>query len=196
MSRFIDPYFKAKFSFLFYKTRFLLLYTIFGFSSILIEILVRNQLITLDLNTTFSTVIAVILGIFFAFYANVNYNFKITKSRRNRALIYFIIISIISGLFQLILGKILKFENFSYEATRLIISGLVFIFAYLLHRKYSFKDYKKIGVAIYANSVENLEKIHKKVGYYPDFIHVDLVDSSMRKEVEDVKLYKLETMKA
>ena len=172
------------------------MYTIFGFFSILVEILVRNQLIILDFNTTFSTVIAVILGIFFAFYANVNYNFKITKSRRNRALIYFIIISILSGLFQLTLGKTLKFENFSYETTRLIISGGVFIFAYLLHRKYSFKDYKKIGVAIYANSVENLEKIHKKVGYYPDFIHVDLVDTSMRKEVEDVKLYKLEMMKA
>ena len=59
-----------------------------------------------------------------------------------------------------------------------------------------FSRITKIGVAIYANSVENLEKIHKKVGYYPDFIHVDFVDSSMRKEVEDVKLYKLETMKA
>ena len=58
-----------------------------------------------------------------------------------------------------IIDTFIKFENFSYEATRLIISGLVFIFAYLLHRKYSFKDYKKIGVAIYANSVENLEKI-------------------------------------
>ena len=172
------------------------MYTIFGFFSILIEILVRNQLIILDFNTTFSTVIAVILGIFFAFYANVNYNFKITKSRRNKALIYFITISILSGLFQLTLGKTLKFENFSYETTRLIISGVVFIFAYLLHRKYSFKDYKKIGVAIYANSVENLEKIHKKVGYYPDFIHVDIVDTSIRKEVEDVELYKLEMMKA
>ena len=118
--------------------------------------MVRNQLILLDFNTTFSTVIAFILGIFFAFYANVNYNFKITKSRRNKTLIYFITISILSGLFQLTLGKTLKFENFSYETTRLIISGVVFIFAYLLHRKYSFKDYKKIGVAIYANSVENL----------------------------------------
>ena len=87
--KFIDPYFKAQFSFLFYKTRFLLLYITFGFFSILIEILIRNQLIHLKLDTILSTVIAITFGIIFAFYCNVNYNFKITKSRRNRALIYF-----------------------------------------------------------------------------------------------------------
>jgi len=68
--------------------------------------------------------------------------------------------------------------------------------AYALHRKYSFRDFKKVGVAIYANGVENLEQIYGRISHYPDFIHVDIVDKSMSENAEDVKTYRLETMKA
>jgi len=107
-----------------------------------------------------------------------------------------VVISCFSGIVQWSLKMFLALEYLSYEWGRLIISGSVFILAYALHRKYSFRDIKKVGVAIYANGVEDLEHIHSKIGHYPDFIHVDIVDKSMSENAEDVKTYRLETMKA
>ena len=83
------------------------------------------------------------------------------------------------------------FENFNYEIQRLVISGSLFIIGYILHRKYSFRDYKKVGVAVYANGVENLKKIHDRIGQHCDFIHVDVVDNTMSKEAEEIKAYKI-----
>ena len=62
----------------------------------------------------------------------------------------------------------------------MIISGSCFIIFYFLHKKFSFKDYVKVGVAIYANGVEDINKIYEKIGPYPDFIHVDIVDKHLK----------------
>jgi Pentose-5-phosphate-3-epimerase len=67
---------------------------------------------------------------------------------------------------------------------------------YFLHRKITFRDFKKVGVAIYANGIENLKNIYSKIGHYPDFIHVDIVDESMKSNAEKVETYRLETMRA
>jgi ribulose-phosphate 3-epimerase len=53
-----------------------------------------------------------------------------------------------------------------------------------------------VGVAIYANGVEDLSSIHEQIGQYPDFIHVDIVDSSFTSNPEAVKAYRMETIKA
>ena len=68
--------------------------------------------------------------------------------------------------------------------------------AYTFHKRYSFKDFKKVGVAIYANGVEDLNNIYRDIGHYPDFIHVDIIDKTMKEDAEDVKTYRMETMKA
>ena len=196
MIKFLNPYLEAKLRFIFYKIRFLLLYTIFGVLSIFIEFFIRFQLKEILNNESIVTFLAIFSGITFAFWANVNYNFSIPKSKRNRALKYFIMISILSALIQIFIKIFLGLEKSNYEINRLIISGTVFIFAYGLHRKYSFRDYKKVGVAIYANGYENLEKIYKKIGQFSDFIHVDIIDSSMNSKAKEVKIHKLETMKA
>ena len=78
----------------------------------------------------------------------------------------------------------------------MIISGSCFIIFYFLHKKISFKDYVKVGVAIYANGVEDINKIFQKIGPYPDFIHVDIVDETFKKKVPKIKSYKLEVIKA
>ena len=70
------------------------------------------------------------------------------------------------------------------------------MFAYLLHRKYSFRDFKRVGVAIYANGVENVQDIHKRVGQYPDFIHVDIVDQNFVPDADETKVYRMEVIRA
>lgn len=54
---------------------------------------------------------------------------------------------------------------------------------------------KKIGIAIYANEKEKIEEAYKKVGSYPDFIHVDLVDSSFYPLAGKPDLMKIESIK-
>ena len=71
--------------------------------------------------------------------------------------------------------------NLDYELKRLIVSGTCFIFFYFAHVKFSFKDKVKIGVAVYANGIEDINKIFQKINKYPDFIHVDLVDTTFNK---------------
>lgn len=164
--------------------------------SLIFEFFIRTYLIQINLNSTLSTFFAFSFGMFFAFWANVRFNFKIPRSGRNRALIYFILISCFSGMIQLFFIKLLEFDSLSYEWGRLLISGGVFIVAYSLHRKYSFKDFKKVGVAIYANGVEDLNKIHKSIGHYADFIHIDIVDKTMNENAEEINAYRLETMKS
>jgi len=196
LKSFLNPILEARKKSLIYRFRFLGLYIAFGLLSLLLEFFIRTYLIRLSFDQILSTLLAVSCGILFAFWTNVKFNFKIPRSRRNQALVYFVIISCFSGFVQWSLNKLLAFEYLSYEWGRLIISGSIFILAYALHRKYSFRDFKKVGVAIYANGVEDLKDIKSKIGQYPDFIHVDIVDKSMSDEADDVKTYRLETMQA
>ena len=192
----INPIFEARLKFLVYRFRFLALYLFFGVLSLLLEFLIRNILISNGLDMILSSIFAVFFGILFAFWTNYKFNFKIPPSSIKQALSYFIIISCFSGIIQWSFIKILSLNTFNYEMDRLIISGTLFMIAYFFHRKFSFRDYKKVGVAIYANGIENLQAIYDKISYFPDFIHVDIVDDSMSENAEEVATYRLETMKA
>jgi ribulose-phosphate 3-epimerase len=196
LTSFLNPVFETRIKSIIYRFRFLGLYIIFGLLSLLLEFFIRTYLIRITFDQIPSTLLAVSCGILFAFWANVKFNFRIPRSRRNRALFYFVIISCFSGFIQWSLKKFLAFEYLGYEWGRLIVSGTIFILAYALHRRYSFRDFKKVGVAIYANGVDDLKNIHERIGHYPDFIHVDIVDKTVSDDAVDVKTYSLETMKA
>ena len=84
----------------------------------------------------------------------------------------------------------------TYQKGRILISLLMFMIGYLLHRKFSFKDSKKVGVAIYANGVENIERIYNLIGSYLDFVHVDIVDSTFNQDANTIKTYRLEAIRA
>lgn len=183
------------FNLLIYKYRFFIGYVLIGIFSIIIELLSLNLLKFISNNTFSTTFISVIIGIAIAFWLNVNYNFKISKAKRNRSLIYFFIISLSSYLIQIIfINEIQKI--ITYELSRILISGSFFWIAYLIHRKYSFRDFKKVGVAIYANGVEDINNIFKMVENYPDFIHIDIVDKTMNEDSKEVLSYKTEVIKA
>ena len=175
-----------------YRFRFLGVYIIIGIFSILLELAVRRQLELLGINFYISASISLAIGIVFAFFGNVYFNFRIPSSRRNRAFFYFVLISLFSGLLQWGVSRTVVDLEWSYEQGRLIISGVLFIIAYFLHRRFSFRDFKRVGVAIYANGVENLDSIHEQIGQYPDFIHVDIVDETMKKNADLIDFSKLE----
>jgi len=179
-----------------YRFRFLSLYIVIGVLSLLLELAIRSQLLFLGVHVYPATVLSLMLGILFAFFGNTYFNFRIPPTRRNRALIYFIAISLFSGALQWSVVRVLDEIAFSYEQGRLIISGSLFMVAYLLHRRLTFRDFKRVGVAIYANGVEDLRGIHERIGQYPDFIHVDIVDQSFAPDAAETKAYRMETIHA
>ena len=177
-----------------YKYRFFFGYILIGFLSLLIEVLILNFINNFLNNQILSSFLSVLSGILFSFWINVRYNFKVSKSKRNRSLYLFLIISLSSYLIQVLL--INNFEtHLSYEKLRIITSGSFFWIAYFFHRKFSFKDFKKVGVAIYANGIEDLKLIYDKVQDYPDFIHVDIVDQTFNIKSKQVLTYKTEVIK-
>lgn len=179
-----------------YRFRFLSLYVVIGALSLLLELALRSQLLFIGFHVYLATTLSLILSILFAFFGNTYFNFRIPPARRNRALLYFIVISIFSGILQWSVSQSLKGLELEYDQSRLLISGCLFLVSYLLHRRYSFRDYKQVGVAIYANGVEDLQNIHTKIGQYPDFIHVDIVDASFAAEAKHNKTYRMETIRA
>tara|TARA_Y100000996_G_scaffold383583_1_gene339642 strand:+ start:675 stop:1745 length:1071 start_codon:yes stop_codon:yes gene_type:complete len=179
----------------YFKSRYLIVYILIGIISIVFELQLRSILIKLGINDFKSSVISLPISIITAFLLNIKFNFKIPQKKIGQSFLIFFLISTLSLAIQFILKSKFVLTN-NYDLDRMIISGSCFIIFYFLHKKFSFKDYVKVGVAIYANGVEDINKIYEKIGPYPDFIHVDIVDKTFKKNVPIIKSYKLEIIKA
>ena len=83
-------------------------------------------------------------------------------------------------------------EFLDYNSQRLFFSGLFFLIGYFFHITFTFKKTIRVGVAIYANGYEELQKIKNKIKEYPDFIHVDIVDDTMKENADLIDFSKLE----
>ena len=192
----LNDEFKKKINFFFYSKKNLIIYIIIGFLSLIFELIVRRFIflyISTDPNVLF---LSVFFGIIFAFYFNIKFNFNVPNIYLKRSLFYFTFISLISYLSQYLINKKLVVIDLSFEVSRILISGIFFLIAYFFHIKISFKDSRKVGVAIYANGYENIKKIFNMIGPYPDFIHVDIVDKTMNVNALDTNLSRLELVKA
>lgn len=187
---------QAKLRFQFYRYRFLILYVVFGVLSLCAEILLMRGLQYLGFAFTAASLLGLTVGVLFAFWMNVRFNFKVPVAKRNRSLAYFASISLLSACINFIFKQQLIALGWSYEQSRFVVAGLLFSFGYLLHRHFSFVDRKQVGVAVYANGVEDIRGIREKIGDFPDFIHVDLIDASYGTFDTDVRSYRLETIQA
>jgi pentose-5-phosphate-3-epimerase/putative flippase GtrA len=161
-----------------------------------LEIIIFRGLERVGVHQSLSNFGGLVTGILFAFWFNVRFNFKVPLSKRRRAFLCFISISLISVMINFIFKSQLLQLGWSYEISRLTVSGSLFLIGYFFHKKFSFADYKKVGVAVYANGVEDIKGIHEKIGSYADFIHVDIIDSSYGDIDTDPATYRLETIKA
>lgn len=186
----------SRVSFLGYRYRFLLLYTVYGALSLILEVIVFRGVEALGVPFPVSNFIGVVTGVAFAYWMNVRFNFKIPAAKRNRALVYFVSISAISWGVQFLLRLQIQRLGWSYEVSRFLIAGTLFLVAYWFHRRYSFVEYKQVGVAIYADGVEDIAQIYDRIGDYSDFIHIDIVDRTFRPDAGDVKAYRSEVVRA
>ena len=185
-----------KLDLLFYRYRFILLYIIFGVLSLIIELIIAKFLLYYSVSYFPATIIAFVMGLLTAFFLNVRLNFHITQAKRKKALFYFTVISSMSFCIQLFLRKNIVEFGYSLDLSRFIISGCFFMISYALHRRLSFKEYKKVGVAIYADGVEDIKFIFDKISNISDFIHIDIVDKTYNPSCKDVKAYRAEVVRA
>jgi len=183
------------FYFFIYKKKFLIIYIVIGILSIFCELLLRNFLIVFNLNSLIYNYIPLLIGIAFAFYFNIRFNFSVPKIYLKRSLTYFFIISLSSFFIQKILKNNLSIGFYDYNYQRFFFSGVFFIVGYFFHTVFTFKKLIKVGVAIYANGYERLDEIKEKIGNYPDFIHVDIVDNSMKSDALKIDISKLNEIK-
>ena len=128
----------------FFVNKYFNIFIIIGFLSIILELVTLNFLKFINFNQTFSNLVSLLAGITFAFYLNFFYNFQIHKSKIIKAFLFFFIISFFSWSFQKLLSQYFVIDILSYEFKRLTFSGAFFIIGYLLHRKFSFSEFKKI----------------------------------------------------
>jgi len=186
----------ARAAFFAYRFRFLAIYVVVGLFSLCCEIVVFRGLERVGLAFPYCAVVGVVCGVFFAYWGNIRFNFKVPIKKRRRALAYFAGISFLSWSIQFLLRRKIATWGLNYEEARFLVSGCAFLAAYLLHRRFSFSDYKKVGVAVYASGIEDIKGIHQRIGDCADIIHVDLVDSSFGREDHDVRTYRLEVVRA
>ena len=177
------------------KNKFFFKYCLIGASSILIELIIRNYFLYLNFNKIFILILPLLIGITFAFICNIKFNFNVPRYYYTKSFIYFTLISLSSFSLQHFLSNLFTIQSLNYEFTRFLMSGLVFIVAYNFHIKFSFRRNKKVGVAIYLDENENIDEIFSKVGFYPDYIHVDMVDKSMNENVKEPDFRKLHDIK-
>jgi pentose-5-phosphate-3-epimerase/putative flippase GtrA len=189
--------FKKNIFLFFFKNYHIILYVIFGVMAITIELIFRRILININLNEEVAVWAGLGVGIFVAFFLNVKYNFSIPKRKIIFALTIFCVISLCSLLVQrMLIEEYIDQLKYSYELSRLIISGSTFIIAYAFHKRFSFRDSRMVGVAVYANGLEDISKIKQKIRSYPDFIHVDIVDKTIKEDIAEVTAYRLEAIRA
>ncbi len=196
---FVSSETKKEIDFIFYKYRHILIYILIGIFSLLVELILRKQFLAFGVNAKISILLSILTGILIAFFLNIKFNFYIPKHLLFRTLIYFLTISIFSANIQFLISKFTNFriiDGINYEASRLVISGFVFVFAYILHKKITFRENGKVGVAIYAKRNENTHGIFQKIGIYPDFIHVDVVDKTFVENDVDQSFYQFDLIKA
>ncbi len=186
----------GKIVFLRYRYRFLGIYILIGIASLVVEVICYHGLQKAGLHGPVMILLCLVASILFAFWMNVHFNFKVPTAKRRRAFLYFIFISAGSAIVQFTFKKQLEELDWSYASARFAISGCFFLVGYMLHRKFSFADYKKVGVAIYANGIEDIKKIYERIGVTSDFLHVDIIDSTFGESSLAPKAYRAEVIRA
>jgi len=178
-----------------YRYRFLFNYICIGFLSLTIEIIVLRAM-GKSIAPLLTQLLAASVGILIAFVLNVRFNFKVPKPKRNKAFLIFILISSLSFCLSLAVKQQLIKMDISYGLARFLSSGSLFFVGYILHRKFTFKEYKLVGVAVYAHGNEDIKGIWEKIKFVGDFIHIDIVDETFNEDAPDPTTYRLEAVRA
>ncbi len=162
---------------------------IIGFFAILLEIMIVKSLSPINVLFEIKMIFGFVLGVLFSFFLNAKLNFKVPKSKNVKTFLLFLTISVIAFTLNLLLIWVFRETiQISYAYLRLITAAIIFTLSYTAHRKFTFDFIKKVGLAVYLNKEEDISRIYSKIKYYSDFIHIDLVDKTFKKDAKEIDL--------
>ncbi len=183
-----------KVDYIIFRYKYLLTYIFIGLSSLVVEILAIYVLQRTGAPITQGIYfLSFLLGMVLSFVLNTKINFRVSKNQKIKVFYIFALISTFSYALNLLLLQIIYQFNIAigdYASIRLISAGCIFLISYSLHRKITFKDTKEVGIAIYLKDEEDINGIYDKVKFFPDWIHVDIVDKTIRSDAAEVNYEK------
>lgn len=185
------------FSYFIYRYRYLACFTVIGFASIVVELLLNRFVLQPVLPSAPALVISFLIGMVLSFAGNAIFNFQVPRSYLLRSFTWFAVISTLSFLLNmaaiLVIGDMFAATP---GALRLTSAGFLFGIGYALHRRYSFDQARNFGLAVYACEAENVQSLYDKVGRNCDHVHIDLIDSTMTPNPSPVRLEKIDEARA
>ncbi len=165
---------------LFYRYRYLIGFTFFGFLSILVELAVLQSLIPQGWPASVRTVVSFAVGLVVSFGLNAVFNFRVPRQHFLGTFARFTAVSVASFMINMAIVGVVQDElRTSYALSRLVCSGVLFLLAYAVHRRLTFRLDRNFGIAVYASPREHVRRVFLRVGRNCDHVHVDLVDESV-----------------
>jgi len=172
-----------------WRYRYLAGFMLYGFLSIVLEVaLIRFVFVFPDRwGELARTIPAFLIGMLFAFFMNAFFNFRVSREQFARAFFLFALVSIVS--YSLNLAAMTRFGLADYPLGRFVTAGCLFMIAYTLHRRFTFrKTARNLGLAVYASEGDSVREAFEHVGDLCDHIHFDLVDATFDPEAAPVDL--------
>lgn len=175
-----------------YRSRYLVGFILIGFVSICLELALMYAVIPTEWPRPVRAGLALACGIGVGYLLNAKLNFQVAPKYLASTFMKYAAISVLSFSLNMAVIYYLHDTNESnYWWQRMATAGVLFLFAYGLHRCFTFDQARNLGIAVYASADEDVDMIFSAVGGSCDHVHVDLVDESMGENPAPVNLFKL-----
>lgn len=181
-----------------WRCRYLIGFIAIGFASIALEVslvlLVNRYLMPSSWRDSWQeaalSLVAFAIGMVFAFVMNAKFNFHVSRRYFYRTFLLFALISTISYSLNKYAAQYLQALHWNnYPALCFLTSGCLFVLAYTLHRRFTFRHApRSLGLAMYTNEIGEISQFYRKVGEQCDHIHVDLLDETFDPEAAPVDI--------
>ena len=183
----------SRLDFLVFRYKYLIRYVIIGFCSILVELAVISLLnyITSELAIGVSQYVIIaagfLAGVLFAFVLNTKLNFPVSKKHNKRMFSIFLLVSTLAFCLNILLMDVIgKYVATDYSIMRFFTAAVVFSASYTLHRRVTFAGTKDVGIAIYLRKPDGAIDKLANMRILPDYVHLDLVDSTFNQNAAEV----------
>jgi ribulose-phosphate 3-epimerase len=175
-----------------WRYRYLAGFIVFGFLSIVLEVVLIGAVFPKAWPGEVTSVLAFVAGMLFAFYMNARFNFHVSHDYFLRTFFLFAAISAFSYLLNLAAAHYLVIPWTSYPVSRFFTAGCLFMVAYYLHRRITFRNItRNLGLALYVREGDELQRAYDRIGDQCDHVHFDLVDSTFDVSAAPVELGKI-----
>jgi ribulose-phosphate 3-epimerase len=184
-----------------WRYRYLIGFIVIGFASIALEVVLVIFAHRFVMPSSWRdswqekgvSLIAFAIGMVFAFVMNAKFNFHVSRRYFYRTFLLFALISTISYSLNKYAARYLETLHWNnYPTSRFLTSGCLFLIAYTLHRRFTFRHApRSLGLAMYTNEIGEVGQLYRKVGEQCDHIHIDLLDETFDPDAPPVDVQRI-----